>query len=246
MYSMFDKRYVYFMPCGALAGCRVFYGDSIADIVSDVESGEMDRMGLLAGCASGDNDEYPFKFSESEWRFVYHDPWYAEKLAFRRGAAVEYMDNTGKWHDADEEPDWTVYNNYRVKTSNWHYVGMDYTITDSAPPLWRFRGTLRQCVEWCAKRMERKMKLAIHNDGKEKSQSWQVSLGDSYEELLYMPTFDFSNITGYGATKQEAIDEFKKDFKASVENVMKIIDELNENNFEEIMVDCFGNPIKER
>ena len=150
MYSMFDKKYVYFMPCGALTGCRVFYGDSIADIISDVESGETDRMARLAGCASGDDDEYPFKFSESEWRFVYHDPWYEEKLAFRRGEAVEYMDNMGKWHDADEEPDWTVYNNYRVKTSNWHYVGMDYAITDSVPAFWRFRGTLRQCEEWCA------------------------------------------------------------------------------------------------
>lgn len=93
------------------------------------------------------------------------------------------------------------------------------------------------------------MKLAIHDDGKEKSQSWEVSLGAklySYEELLDIPTFDFLSITGYGATKQEAIDEFKKDFKASVENVMKILDGLNENNFEEIMVDCFGNPIKEQ
>lgn len=151
MYGMFDKKYVYFMPCRALVGCRVFYGDSIADIISDVESGEMDRMGLLVGCASGDSDAYPFKFGKSEWRFVYHDPWYEEKLAFRRGAAVEYMDNRGMWHDADEEPDWTVHNNYRVKTSNWHYVDMDYAITDSAPPFWRFRGTLRQCEELLAK-----------------------------------------------------------------------------------------------
>ena len=98
-------------------------------------------------------------------------------------------------------------------------------------------------------RGENKMKLAICDDGKGKYQSWEVSLGAklySLEELLDIPTFNFLSITGYGATKQEAIDEFKKDFKASVENVMKILDELNENNFEEIMVDCFGNPIKEQ
>lgn len=93
------------------------------------------------------------------------------------------------------------------------------------------------------------MKLAIHDDdGKQKSVSWEVSLGIdlySYEELLNMPTFNLSSITGYGATKQEAIDEFKKDFKASVDNVMKILDEINENNFEEVMVDCFGKPLKE-
>ena len=92
------------------------------------------------------------------------------------------------------------------------------------------------------------MKLAIHDDGKQKSVSWEVSLGIdlySYEELLDMPTFDLSSITGYGATKQEAIDEFKKEFKASVDNVMKILDEINENNFEEVMVDCMGNPLKE-
>ena len=92
------------------------------------------------------------------------------------------------------------------------------------------------------------MKLAIHDDGKQKSESWEVSLGIdlySYKELLDMPTFNLSSITGYGATKQEAIDEFKKDFKASVDNVMKILDEINENNFEEVMVDCFGKPLKE-
>ena len=92
------------------------------------------------------------------------------------------------------------------------------------------------------------MKLAIHDDGKQRSESWEVSLGIdlySYEELLDMPTFNLSSITGYGATKQEAIDEFKKDFKASVDNVMKILDEINENNFEEVMVDCLGKPLKE-
>ena len=85
------------------------------------------------------------------------------------------------------------------------------------------------------------MKLAIYDDGKEKSQSWEVSLGDKL--YSYGESLDFLNITGYGATKQEAIDEFKKFFKVAVENAMKILDELNKNNFEEIMVDCFGNSI---
>lgn len=92
------------------------------------------------------------------------------------------------------------------------------------------------------------MKLAIHDDGKQKYESWEVSLGIdlyTYEELLDMPTFNLLSITGYGETKQEAIDKFKKDFKASVENAMKLLDELNADNFEEVMVDCMGNPIKE-
>ena len=107
----------------------------------------------------------------------------------------------------------------------------------------------RECFYKVVEERSKKMKLAIYDDGKGKSQSWEVSLGAKlygYEELLDIPTFNFLSIIGYGATKQEAIDEFKKDFKASVENVMKILDELNENNFEEIMVDCFGNPIKEQ
>ena len=48
------------------------------------------------------------------------------------------------------------------------------------------------------------MKLAIHDDGKGRYESWEVSLGINlytYEELLDMPTFNLSSITGYGETK---------------------------------------------
>lgn len=86
------------------------------------------------------------------------------------------------------------------------------------------------------------MKLAIHDDGKGKSESWEVSLKvelDDYDT----PTMNLLSITGYGQTKQEAIDEFKKDFKASVEHALKLVESLDANNFEEIMVDCFGNEL---
>ena len=58
------------------------------------------------------------------------------------------------------------------------------------------------------------MKLQYYNDGKEKFQSHEISIVEDnfynkeYDILSYKP-FD---IVGYGATKEEAIEDFKKKF----------------------------------
>ena len=58
------------------------------------------------------------------------------------------------------------------------------------------------------------MKLQHYNDGKERFQSHEISIVEDnfynkeYDILSYNP-FD---IVGYGATKEEAIEDFKKKF----------------------------------
>ena len=58
------------------------------------------------------------------------------------------------------------------------------------------------------------MKLQYYNDGKEKFQSHEISIVEDnfynkeYDILSYNP-FD---IVGYGATKEEATEDFKKKF----------------------------------
>jgi len=58
------------------------------------------------------------------------------------------------------------------------------------------------------------IKLKHYNDGKQKRQSHEVSI---IEENFYNPKYDvFSHnpfdITGYGETEEEALEDFKKKF----------------------------------
>ena len=82
------------------------------------------------------------------------------------------------------------------------------------------------------------MTLAIYDDGKGRCQSWEVGLMEENNPFTYL-------IKGYGATKEEAIDEFKKEFKRTYQDVLNMLDTLEFDDYEEVMVDCMGNPIKE-
>lgn len=89
--------------------------------------------------------------------------------------------------------------------------------------------------------------LTHHDDGKGKFQSHEVSISESD---FYNPEHDvFSHnpfdITGYGSTKEEAIEDFKIKFEYVL---------AEWNTFEKILfcpaiqiniveVDCLGNPI---
>lgn len=85
------------------------------------------------------------------------------------------------------------------------------------------------------------MTLAIYDDGKGNCQSWEVGLAEDGNPHR----MEFFNIVGYGATKEEAIDEFKKEFKRTYQDVLNMLDTLEDDMYEELMVDCMGNPIKE-
>ena len=71
--------------------------------------------------------------------------------------------------------------------------------------------------------------VKVHNDGKEKWQSFDASLDDSKSDIY---------LCGYGSNKEEAIEELKL-------NIKKKIEELQNINFDNItFVDCLGNPIQ--
>ena len=60
------------------------------------------------------------------------------------------------------------------------------------------------------------LSLAHCNDGKEKWQSHEICIcgdGDFYSSDVGVFSHDFFNITGYGATKEEAIEDFKRKFQ---------------------------------
>ena len=77
--------------------------------------------------------------------------------------------------------------------------------------------------------------LAVNDDGKGKHDSITVSLFDK-------ENIDFSYLSGYGETEQEAIDDFKKEFAEQFDKLLQIISDLN-GNYKTIKVDWRGNKI---
>lgn len=59
------------------------------------------------------------------------------------------------------------------------------------------------------------LRLTYYNDGKKKSQSHEVTISDinrSYNAEYDIFSINPFDITGYGATKEEALENFKRKF----------------------------------
>ena len=94
------------------------------------------------------------------------------------------------------------------------------------------------------------IEMTYHDDGKEKWQSHEISIReqDFYNTETDVWSHNPFNITGYGATKEEAIEDFKNKFKYVMRELkafeMMLLDtDVITNNI--VVVDCFGKPIKD-
>ena len=97
------------------------------------------------------------------------------------------------------------------------------------------------------------IEMTYHNDHKEKFQSHEISIRENgsfdaeVEDGVWVWTHDPFDITGYGATKEEAIEDFKTKFKYimkelnAFEAMLLDTDVITDNIVE---VDCMGKPIK--
>lgn len=87
------------------------------------------------------------------------------------------------------------------------------------------------------------MKIAHYNDGKEKWESHTCYLfneSDSYDQ------FDITNIRGYGETKEEAIQNLKKELEHyfdELHSLEKMLYETDVLDNDIIEVDCLGTKI---
>ena len=87
------------------------------------------------------------------------------------------------------------------------------------------------------------MKIAHHDDGKEKSQSHECYLfndTDSYHN------FDLTSIYGYGETKEEAIANLKKELEYYFDELHALEKMLYETDILDndiVEVDCLGRKI---
>lgn len=88
------------------------------------------------------------------------------------------------------------------------------------------------------------MKIAHYNDGKEKWESHTCYLfndSDAYNE------FDITNIRGYGETKEEAIQNLKKELQHyfdELHSLEKMLYETGVLDNDIIEVDCLGRKIQ--
>lgn len=94
------------------------------------------------------------------------------------------------------------------------------------------------------------IEMTYHDDGKEKPLSHEISIREQYfynaeADVCSHNPFD---ITGYGETKEEAIEAFKNKFKyvmgelKAFEMMLFDTDVITDNI---VVVDCFGKPIKD-
>lgn len=95
------------------------------------------------------------------------------------------------------------------------------------------------------------IQLTHYDDGKEKYQSHEVSLKVPYnvksKRLNTYIEYDFSEITGYGETKEEALNDFMKKFNYMLDEWKAFANMLNETNVitDNILeVDCVGHEVK--
>lgn len=94
------------------------------------------------------------------------------------------------------------------------------------------------------------IEMTYHNDGKEKCQSHEIEIReDDFINSEYM-LFSHNpfDITGYGATKEEAIEDFKNKFRYIMKELRAFETMLLDTNVitdNIIEVDCCGKPIKD-
>lgn len=92
------------------------------------------------------------------------------------------------------------------------------------------------------------MNLSHHNDGKQKFNSHEVGLIDKdFHNAEYgIFSHNFMDLAGYGETKEEALEDFKRKFQYLLDEwnafgKMLFESDVLENKIVE--VDCFGKPI---
>ena len=93
------------------------------------------------------------------------------------------------------------------------------------------------------------IEMTYHNDHKEKWQSHEISIRehDFYNAEANLYSHDPFDIVGYGATKEEAIEDFKNKFRCIMREWKAFEMMLDTNMITDsiIEVDCMGKSLKD-
>ena len=133
--NLFDKKFVHFMWDEELKGKKVFYEDSIDNLIYDVENDS-----IRDTVVEQDRDSIVVEDSNYEkhiWNFVYYDPYYECRRAYNEGKVIQFkslIDDV--WCDCGILEDLLDNYEYRIKPEE-----------ESKQK----RMTYRQLAEWLAK-----------------------------------------------------------------------------------------------
>ena len=93
------------------------------------------------------------------------------------------------------------------------------------------------------------MHLTHHDDGKQRWQSHEVGITeqDFYNQEHDIFSHNFMDLIGYGETKEQAVEDFKRKFRYLLDEwnaFAKLLLDSDVVENEMIEVDCFGKPIE--
>lgn len=108
--DLFDPKFIRVKPDESLIGKKVFFGDSLDELKTDVDSrtGVYRTLREATDCAFIDDEGHT-------WDYAYYDPLYEIKVAYAKGKQIQlWFPLSGKWEDV-EEPQWHGDRQYRIK-----------------------------------------------------------------------------------------------------------------------------------
>lgn len=116
--NIFNDKYIHFKWEDYLEGKKGFFSDSACNF-KDYICNPTTKENFYAEeiiTRSLDNEEYPFEDPDGgQWKFVYYDPNYEAKIAWKNGNEIQYKDNDGIWYDLlSSKPLWGAIE-YRIK-----------------------------------------------------------------------------------------------------------------------------------
>ena len=94
------------------------------------------------------------------------------------------------------------------------------------------------------------LRLEHYDDGKQKYQSHEIRIRDGmFAPSIELDIFSYNplDITGYGSTKEEALDDFKRKFDFLMkewQSFEKMLFETDAIENDTLEVDCLGNLLK--
>lgn len=93
------------------------------------------------------------------------------------------------------------------------------------------------------------MNLIYHDDGKQRWQSHEVGITekDFHNHEYGIFSHNFMDLAGYGETRNEALEDFKRKFRYLLDEwnaFAKLLLDSDVAENEMIDVDCFGEPIE--
>ena len=135
--DLFDIRYVVFDADEAqsLIGKDVFVSDSLINLRDAVNMMDIDNPNYCGQLMHADNATATFaRFKihcdDRTFKYMYYDPYYELKCAFKRGYTIEHMYSDGCWRtvtdpEFSDEPEY-----YRVKSNKPALKWQDLKIGD--------------------------------------------------------------------------------------------------------------------